>query len=47
MMYKSYFLKLAQYNVWANNIVFNWLNQITEEEWNSKLVGSMDSISAT
>lgn len=46
-MNKLYFLKLAQYNVWANNIVINWLNQITEDQWNTKLVGSMDSISAT
>jgi uncharacterized damage-inducible protein DinB len=46
-MNKEYLLKLAKFNIWANEIVFGWFNQITEQQWNTKLVGSMGSIAET
>ncbi|MES2796878.1 MAG: DinB family protein [Bacteroidota bacterium] len=46
-MNKEYFLKLANYNIWANDICTDWLNQISEEQWNQPLIGSMASIAAT
>ena len=46
-MNKNYFLELAQYNIWANQKMTNWLSQISEEQWSQKLVGSFESIEAT
>lgn len=46
-MNKEYFENLAKYNIWANSKVFSWLNQISDSQWNTKLVGSMESIAAT
>ncbi len=46
-MDKEYLQKLAEYNIWANELVIGWLGQITDDQWSRKLVGSMDSISAT
>lgn len=46
-MNKSYFLELAQYNIWANQKMTDWLSQISEEQWSQKLIGSFDSIEAT
>jgi uncharacterized damage-inducible protein DinB len=46
-MNKNYFLELAQYNIWANQKMTDWLSQISEEQWSQKLVGSFESIEAT
>lgn len=46
-MNKSYFLELAQYNIWANQKMTHWLSQISEEQWSQKLIGSFDSLEAT
>jgi uncharacterized damage-inducible protein DinB len=46
-MNKKYLLELAQYNIWANQKMIDWLSQISEEQWSQKLVGSFDSIEAT
>jgi uncharacterized damage-inducible protein DinB len=46
-MTKEYFLSLAKYNIWANEIMQNLLSQISDIQWNTQLVGSMSSISAT
>lgn len=46
-MNKNYFLELAQYNIWANQKMINWLSQISEEQWSQKLVGSFESIETT
>lgn len=46
-MNKSYFLELAQYNIWANQKMTDWLSQISEEQWSQKLIGSFDSIEST
>jgi uncharacterized damage-inducible protein DinB len=43
----AYFKTLSQYNIWANNLTINWLEQISEEDWNKNLGGSMPSIAAT
>ena len=42
-MNKPYFLELAQYNIWANQKMTNWLSQISKEQWSQKLIGSFDS----
>jgi uncharacterized damage-inducible protein DinB len=46
-MTKNYFIQLATYNCWANEIAINWLTEITDNQWNTKLIGSMESIAAT
>lgn len=46
-MIQSYFTKLAEFNVWANAIVCNWLEQITNEQWNAHVVSSFNSIQKT
>ncbi|MFN8344551.1 MAG: DinB family protein [Spirosomataceae bacterium] len=46
-MNKDYLLELAQYNVWANELMKSWLNELNETQWTQSLVGSFDSIAAT
>lgn len=46
-MTKQYFIQLASYNIWANDIVIGWLEKITEEQWDRPLVSSFGSIAAT
>lgn len=46
-MDKKYFLALAGYNTWANNIAIEWLEQINEEQWNQVIVSSFSSIRQT
>jgi uncharacterized damage-inducible protein DinB len=46
-MLKTYFLELAAYNIWANNKVINWLNQITDEQFNQHITSSFSSIKET
>lgn len=46
-MTKDYFIRLADYNIWANNIVCNWLNQISEAQWKQEVVSSFNSMQAT
>jgi len=46
-MTKEYFKELAEYNVWANNIVISWLNNINEEQWTKYVVSSFNSIAET
>lgn len=46
-MTTSYFKELASYNLWANNTVFNWLNNITEEQWNKEVESSFKSLALT
>ena len=46
-MNKSYFIELAQYNIWANNIVISWLQQISEQQWKQPVVSSFNSIAET
>ncbi|MEP7268813.1 MAG: DinB family protein [Saprospiraceae bacterium] len=46
-MNKSFFQEIANYNIWANTIVHSWLNDLSEDQWNSPLVSSFGSIGAT
>jgi uncharacterized damage-inducible protein DinB len=46
-MTKNYFIELADYNIWANDIVHSWLDKITDEQWEQPIVSSFDSIAAT
>ena len=29
---KKYFMELANYNIWANTMAIDWLNQISDEQ---------------
>ena len=46
-MNKQYFVDLANYNIWANDIAINWLNQINDEQWNKEINSSFNSIALT
>jgi uncharacterized damage-inducible protein DinB len=46
-MTKEYFIELANYNVWANNIVCGWLEQISDEQWTQPIVSSFPGIQET
>jgi uncharacterized damage-inducible protein DinB len=43
-MNKAYFLELANYNIWANNKVITWLNEITKTQYEQSIVSSFGSI---
>lgn len=46
-MSKKYFIQLAAYNAWADNIAIEWLNQINDEQWNQVITSSFNSIRQT
>jgi uncharacterized damage-inducible protein DinB len=46
-MTKQYFIELASYNIWANNIVCGWLEKITDEQWKQPVISSFNSIQET
>ena len=46
-MNKEYFIELFDFNLWANSIVCNWLEQITEEQWDQEINSSFSSIQKT
>jgi uncharacterized damage-inducible protein DinB len=46
-MSKSILLKMAQYNVWANNQVIDWLLSLTPAQYTSELVSSFTTIEKT
>ena len=46
-MIKQYFLEVADYNIWANDIVLSWINNITDEQWGKHVVSSFNSIAET
>ena len=46
-MTKKYFTEVAAYNFWANDIVWGWLDQISDEQWNQNIVSSFNSIGET
>ncbi len=46
-MTKTYFIELANYNIWANDIVCSWLEQISDEQWKQEVVSSFNSIQET
>src|SRR5882672_12580093 len=47
MMTKNYFIQLAEYNIWANDIVHSWFTKISDEQWNQPVISSFDSIAET
>jgi uncharacterized damage-inducible protein DinB len=46
-MNKNYFTGLAGYTNWADKKAIEWLNQISEEQWEQVLVSSFSSIKLT
>jgi uncharacterized damage-inducible protein DinB len=46
-MIKDYFKEAAEYNLWANTIVCDWLEQISDEQWNREIISSFNSIQET
>ena len=46
-MTKQYFIELADYNIWANNIQCDWLEQLSEDQWKQPIVSSFNSIQET
>jgi uncharacterized damage-inducible protein DinB len=46
-MNKTYLLELADYNIWANDKLTNWLTQINSEQFEQPLVGSFKNIYET
>jgi uncharacterized damage-inducible protein DinB len=46
-MTKNYFIQLADYNIWANNIVHSWFEKISDEQWSQPVVSSFNSIAET
>lgn len=46
-MTKKYFIQLANFNIWANNIVISWLEQINDEQWTQEIESSFNTIRET
>jgi len=46
-MTKEYFIELAEFNIWANDIVLGWLNGISDSQWEQPVVSSFGSIAGT
>ncbi len=46
-MNKQYFIELAEYTVWANNTVGDWLEKISDEQWKQFVESSFPSIYET
>jgi len=46
-MNTKYFTALAQYNLWADDIVIEWLTQINDDQWNKVSTSSFSSIKQT
>src|SRR5688500_4882635 len=46
-MNKRYFLELAGYIGWADSIAIEWLNQITNEQWEQVITSSFSTIKQT
>lgn len=46
-MDKAYFIQLADYNIWANNIMHSWMDQIDDIQWHMTIMNSFNSIQQT
>lgn len=46
-MTKEYFIELADYNTWANDLVHSWFDNINDEQWNQPIVSSFKSLAET
>lgn len=46
-MTKEYFIELAEYHIWANNAVCNWLENLSDKQWKQPVVSSFNSLHET
>jgi len=46
-MTKAYLQELGDFNLWANGIVCNWLEQINDAQWTMEITSSFNSIQET
>ena len=46
-MTNAYFIELAEYNIWANNITLSWLNRISDDQWKAPIISSFNSVEET
>jgi uncharacterized damage-inducible protein DinB len=46
-MTKNYFIQLSNYNIWANDIVCDWLEKISDAQWTQHITSSFSSIRET
>jgi uncharacterized damage-inducible protein DinB len=46
-MTKDYFITLAEYNTWANDVVHSWFDKISDEQWEQPIVSSFKSLAET
>lgn len=46
-MTKEYFIMMANYNIWANDIVHSWFDKISNEQWEQPIVSSFKSLAET
>lgn len=46
-MTKAYLQELGEYNLWANSVACNWLEQINDEQWTKEITSSFNSIQQT
>jgi uncharacterized damage-inducible protein DinB len=43
----QYFIELAKFNIWANEMIISWLEQISDEQWELEVINSFNSIKET
>jgi uncharacterized damage-inducible protein DinB len=46
-MTKEYFTELASYNNWTDEIIINWLLQLSDQQWEEQITSSFSSIQDT
>lgn len=46
-MTKDYFIQLADYNIWANDIFHSWFEKLSSEQWDQPITSSFNSIAET
>jgi uncharacterized damage-inducible protein DinB len=46
-MTKKYYIELAEYNIWANNLIHSWCEALTDEQWSMPIENSFKGINNT
>jgi uncharacterized damage-inducible protein DinB len=46
-MTKKYFIELAKYNNWTDDIIMDWISQISERQWEQNIESSFSTIKET
>ncbi len=46
-MTKQYFIELSEFNIWANNLVCNWLEHLNDDQWKQHIVSSFPCLYET